>query len=169
MNGLIPVEYDETEIKNYENALRSRFVYNSKGMAHISATSNVEIYYNSFLYQMEGMFNVAAGTYTCDVPLGNYLYVKLASISDSDLRLIFPSLSSTSTQVGLGYYITGAFAPYYAYIVRTSTTATTWYLICTRYRCSSSASPKTVTLSSALKLYWINGARLKATVLPTPL
>lgn len=169
MNGLIPVEYDETEIKTYANDLRAVYGYHNVTLTAYRYSANLSIYYNglSFMLGQSGA-TLAAATYNCTVTMDSYVYVPLAYISTTDLANAF-YFSDQTTSISLGY-VSISSALYSYTLVRNATGGSTWYLVCSKYRVASSATTKKVTLESTEYVYWLGSARLNAYYhLPTPI
>ena len=158
-------------LKNYANALRTVMTYRSVTITATSAMSaNLTLYYNDFAFQFGNSYTVPAGTFTCSITNGNYVYLGLGSISNANLRLAFPYLSSDAVSISVGYFVFGVFTNMYqCSFYRNSTSASTWYLCNPKYRVASSASSKKITVSANEVHYWLQGARFKNPTLPDPL
>ena len=127
--------------------------FKSKLVTKSGLTSNFYIYYNNYETMVTALLYISAGTYACNVPYNNKYYISLGTISHSDVLEIWPA---ADTNLGLTLCtcvsedaVSGGGAAFKDFngflLVRSSTSATTWTVVCGRHSQSSSGN---VTISA---------------------
>lgn len=171
-NSIEELENTINDLKTYTNDLRALDIYSSVSITASSAMSaNRSIYYNGLIFKFAEYFTTVAGEYTCSIiPYGttNYQYLSLGTISDANVKKVFPYIASTVVSLGLGYFqLKGTANLYACYLYRQSEAASTWYFCCSKYRVSQTASSKKITIETEA-LYTYSGMQFKTPVLPNP-
>ena len=135
------------------NALKWKYI---TGTAISPRTANANLYYNA--NSVAFMIANPAGTYTCNQAYDNgttvYYYARLASFSNTDVNTAFPG----ATNIDVGKLLTVGVAEtnkaddnakVSVYLLRAS--SSTWYLISTGFR--STTSGQKITTTSAIGYY----------------